>query len=516
VDVNTKAYDTGHLPGAVGWNWQTQLQDRLQRDVVGREDFERLLGQAGITPETTVVLYGDNNNWFAAYAYWLLTYYGHDAVYLIDGGRKKWEAEGRPLTTDVPSYAATSYRFTQPNDHLRAFRRDVERHLEQPDAALVDVRSPDEFTGTILAPPGLNETCQRGGHIPGASNIPWSKAVQDDGTFKPEAALRALYEGAGVAPENDVITYCRIGERSAHSWFVLQLRRLLDGVGQPDRRAHRTVMERMASSRWPVGFVIAIFSLLLTSYIPFSMNIALVGTGQMGQAVAALAAERGHAVVARFDSTHPLTEAGASALHGADVVIDFSLPDLALPHVERYCRWNRAAVVGTTGWYDALDQVREWVAGSEAAILYAPNFSLGVALLVRALRGVVPLLERLPEYDAAIHEAHHTRKVDSPSGTALLLADVLLDGLSRKTHAAIETQHQRIDPAALHVTSARLGSVVGEHTVRLDSPFDALEFVHRAKSRQGFAFGAVKAAEWLPGRRGLFTLDDLLADWLPG
>ncbi len=245
------------------------------------------------------------------------------------------------------------------------------------------------------------------------------------------------------------------------------------------------------------------------------MKIALVGMGRMGQAVAGLAAERGHEITARFNAQRPLLDAAdASALGGADVVIDFSLPGLAPAHLERYCRWDQAAVVGTTGWYDALDRVRAWVAASRAAVLYAPNFSLGVALLVRVLRGLAPLLERLPEYDAAVHETHHTGKLDSPSGTALLLARVLLDGLSRKTRLETETQHGRLDADALHVTSARLGSVFGTHTVSLDSPFDALTLTHQAKNRQGFAFGAVRAAEWLPGRRGLFTLDDLLADGL--
>ncbi len=244
------------------------------------------------------------------------------------------------------------------------------------------------------------------------------------------------------------------------------------------------------------------------------MKIALVGTGRMGRAVEALAAERGHDVVARFNALHPLAAArNASALHGADVAIDFSLPPLALDHLNLYCRWNQAAVIGTTGWYDDLDRVREWVARSEAAVLYAPNFSLGIALLVRALRGVGPLLDRLHEYDVAVHEAHHTGKVDSPSGTALLLARVLLDDLARKTHVEPETQHQSIDPRALHVTSSRLGSVFGEHTVYLDSPFDQITLTHQAKNRQGFAFGALKAAEWLPGRKGLFTLDDLLLDF---
>ena len=244
------------------------------------------------------------------------------------------------------------------------------------------------------------------------------------------------------------------------------------------------------------------------------MKIALVGTGRMGRAVEAMAGERGHDVVARFNTLHPLAAAeDASALGGADVTIDFSLPSLALDHLNLYCRWNQAAVVGTTGWYDDLDRVRAWIAGSEAAVLYAPNFSLGVALLVRALRGVGPLLDRLPEYDVAVHEAHHTGKVDSPSGTAFLLARVLLDDLRRKTRLETETQHQPIDPDALHVTSSRVGSVFGEHTVYLDSAFDQITLAHQAKNRQGFAFGALKAAEWLPGRKGLFTLADLLLDF---
>lgn len=245
------------------------------------------------------------------------------------------------------------------------------------------------------------------------------------------------------------------------------------------------------------------------------MKIALVGTGQMGKAVEAVAGERGHEVVARFNAGAPITDAdGPDALAGADVVVDFSLPDAALDNIRRYCAWDCCAVIGTTGWQDALDDVRGWVDGSRAALLHAPNFSLGVAVLVRALQAVAPLLEQLPEYDPWVHEIHHTRKVDSPSGTALLLAQTLQDGLSRKTRLDPETQHSRIDPAALHVTATRAGHVVGHHTVGLDSPFDQLRFIHEAKSRQGFAFGAVRAAEWLPGRRGLFTLDDVLADWL--
>lgn len=245
------------------------------------------------------------------------------------------------------------------------------------------------------------------------------------------------------------------------------------------------------------------------------MKIALVGTGQMGRAVEALAEERGHTVSARFNTDAPLTEAdGPAALGGAEVVVDFSLPDVALDHLERYCAWDVAAVVGTTGWEEERSQVAEWVAESRAAILYAPNFSLGVALLARALRGVLPLLDRLPEYDAFIHEIHHTRKVDSPSGTAVMLAELLVDGLERKERIDPEAQHGRIAPEALHVSSTRVGGVVGHHTVGFDSPFDVLRFVHEAKDRRGFAFGALKAAEWLPGRRGLFTLDDVLSDWL--
>ncbi len=245
------------------------------------------------------------------------------------------------------------------------------------------------------------------------------------------------------------------------------------------------------------------------------MKIALVGTGQMGQAVEAVALARGHDIVSRFDEARPFTAAAdVSALGGADVLVDFSLPAVALGHLRRYADWGLTAVVGTTGWYDALDEVRARVEAGEGAVLYAPNFSLGVAVLARALQSVAPLLEELPEYDAWVHEIHHTRKVDSPSGTALMLGRILVDGLSRKTHVEPETQHDRIDAAALHVTSTRAGSVVGHHTVGLDSAFDQLRFVHEAKSRQGFAFGAVRAAEWLNGRRGFFSLDDVLADWL--
>lgn len=244
------------------------------------------------------------------------------------------------------------------------------------------------------------------------------------------------------------------------------------------------------------------------------MKIALAGTGQMGQAVAALAPEREHDIVARFDSAQPLMAAAPEDLNGAAVVIDFSLPGVVLRHIERYCEWQQPAVIGTTGWYDEMDRVEHWVEAHEGTLLYAPNFSLGVALVRQAVEHLTPLLDELPDFDAYVHEMHHTQKVDSPSGTARMLANVLIDGLERKTHLEPEAQHDRIDPKALHVSSTRAGSVFGEHTVGLDSPYDHVTLRHRAKNRKGFAFGALRAAEWLPGRTGLFTLDDLLADWL--
>ncbi len=242
------------------------------------------------------------------------------------------------------------------------------------------------------------------------------------------------------------------------------------------------------------------------------MKLALVGTGQMGEAVAALARQRGHVIAATFNAGHPWLGADPSSVEGIDAAIDFSLPSLAVDHIERYCRWGLPAVVGTTGWYERVEAVKGWVNEHDAAILYAPNFSLGVAMLVRALRAVTPLLEELSEYDAFVHEIHHVRKIDSPSGTATMLAGLLVNGLSRKSRLETETQHGRIDAAAVHVTSSRVGGVFGKHTVGFDSPFDKLELVHEAKNRQGFAFGAVRAAEWLDGRRGLFTLDDVLGD----
>ncbi len=221
VDVNTRSYDSGHIPGAVGWDWQKQLQDQLQRTIASKKDFEKLLRKSGIGNDTTIILYGDNNNWFAAWAYWLLKYYNHDKVKLLDGGRKKWEAENREFTTEIPDYQETNYTISGINKNLRAFRNDVANRLGKQNVGLVDVRSPDEFSGKILAPPGLNELSQRPGHIPGASNIPWSKAVNEDGTFKSLEELKKIYENEGITPDKEIIAYCRIGERSAHSWFVL-------------------------------------------------------------------------------------------------------------------------------------------------------------------------------------------------------------------------------------------------------------------------------------------------------
>ena len=222
VDVDTGAYSQGHIPGAIGWNWQTQLCDTVQRDIICREALEKLLGESGITPATTIILYGDNNNWFAAWAFWQLKIYGHKDVRLMNGGRKKWLAEERELSTDVPKPATKSYAIaSKPDLTIRAFRRQVEDALGN-GAALVDVRSPDEYSGKVLSPPGLPETCQRGGHIPGAQSIPWAQACNEDGTFKTADELKKLYEGKGVTADKPVIAYCRIGERSSHSWYVLK------------------------------------------------------------------------------------------------------------------------------------------------------------------------------------------------------------------------------------------------------------------------------------------------------
>jgi thiosulfate/3-mercaptopyruvate sulfurtransferase len=221
VDVDTAAYNEGHVPGAIAWAWTTQLADQTRRDILSKEQLEKLFSDSGISNDTTVVLYGDNNNWFAAWAFWQAKIYGQRDVRIVNGGRKKWIAEGRELTTEVPSVPHTNYKASQPDLSLRAFLQQVQeanrKHLP-----LVDVRSPQEFTGEILAPPGLPETAQRGGHIPGARNIPWSKACNEDGTFKSADDLKSLYGAEGIDGTKPVVAYCRIGERSSHTWFVLK------------------------------------------------------------------------------------------------------------------------------------------------------------------------------------------------------------------------------------------------------------------------------------------------------
>ncbi len=220
VDVDTAAYDEAHIPGAIGWNWTSQLSDGIRRDIVSREELEKLLGASGIGPDTTIVLYGDNNNWFAAWAYWQLKLFGIDDVRILDGGRKLWVAQGRPSSTEVASYPSTGITLGEPDFSHRAFRDDVLAQIDS--GALVDVRSPAEFSGELLAPAALpQEGAQRGGHVPGAANIPWAQAVNDDGTFKSADELRELYGAKGITADKDVIAYCRIGERSSHTWFVL-------------------------------------------------------------------------------------------------------------------------------------------------------------------------------------------------------------------------------------------------------------------------------------------------------
>jgi thiosulfate/3-mercaptopyruvate sulfurtransferase len=221
VDEDTSAYDKGHIRGAVKIDWKKDLQDPVRRDFVDRDGFGALLSARGISNDDTVVLYGGNNNWFAAYAYWYFKLYGHQNVKLLDGGRKKWELESRELVTDVPKRDATSYTAREQDSSIRAFRDEVVSAIGHDN--LVDVRSPDEFAGRLLAPAHLpQEAAQRGGHIPTAKNVPWSKAAEEDGSFKSDDALRALYgDEAGVDFGKDTIAYCRIGERSAHTWFVL-------------------------------------------------------------------------------------------------------------------------------------------------------------------------------------------------------------------------------------------------------------------------------------------------------
>jgi thiosulfate/3-mercaptopyruvate sulfurtransferase len=228
VDEDVSAYDTGHIPGAVRLDWKSELQDPVIRDFVNKEQFEKLLSAKGVSNDDTVVLYGGNNNWFAAYAYWYFKLYGHDDVKLLDGGRKKWELDNRKQTQEVIDRTPTSYSAKEQDLSIRAFRDEVKDALGS--VNLVDVRSPDEFAGKLLAPAHLpQEQSQKPGHIPGAKNIPWSKAANDDGTFKSDDELRSLYEGAGVDLSTDTIAYCRIGERSSHTWFALH-----ELLGQPN------------------------------------------------------------------------------------------------------------------------------------------------------------------------------------------------------------------------------------------------------------------------------------------
>ena len=223
VDVDTSAYAQGHVAGAIGFDWRNDLQQHPVRDLIDRRQLEELLSKHGVTPQTTVVTYGDNNNWFAAWFFWLLKYYGHTDVRLVNGGRVKWLAEGRPTTTEVPTFARGEYRAKPPDGSIRALREYVREKVGGTGAKLVDVRSPKEYSGELIAPENLpQEGAQRGGHIPGAQNVPWATAVAEDGRFKAADELRAIYEGKGLAKGSETIAYCRIGERSAHTWFVLK------------------------------------------------------------------------------------------------------------------------------------------------------------------------------------------------------------------------------------------------------------------------------------------------------
>ena len=220
VDVDTTAYDKRHIEKAIAWNWTWQLQDIVRRDLLNRRQMDGLLSESGIARDTTVVLYGDNNNWFAVHALWQLKYYRHPDARLMNGGRKKWELEGRPFTTYASRFARTHYKTRGPDEALRARRDQVFLAVKNRKTNLLDVRSPEEFTGRVIAPPGMAETAQRGGHIPGALNVPWDKATNEDGTFKSYDELAQLYRA--LKPKRETITYCRIGERSSHTWFVLK------------------------------------------------------------------------------------------------------------------------------------------------------------------------------------------------------------------------------------------------------------------------------------------------------
>jgi thiosulfate/3-mercaptopyruvate sulfurtransferase len=221
VDENPGLYREAHIPGAIGLDWQKDLQDQVKRDFLGPDDFGALFGGRGVSNDHTIVLYGDRNNWFAAYTYWYLKYYGHDDVKLMNGPREKWIAEGRPTSSDAPSYDTATFKASAQREEIRAYRDEVRDALGKP-TRLVDVRSPQEYSGELIAMAGYEqEGAQRGGHIPGAASVPWAQAVTEEGTFKPADELRELYTGKGVLAEDPIIAYCRIGERSAHTWFVL-------------------------------------------------------------------------------------------------------------------------------------------------------------------------------------------------------------------------------------------------------------------------------------------------------
>ncbi len=221
VDMDNDAYEDGHIAGATAWNWTSQLNDPLRRDILSKDAFEKLMQESGVKNDDILIMYGDNNNWFAAFALWIAKMYGHKDVRLMDGGRIKWEAEGRAWTTDLPSPEKSEYSAQEADNSIRSNVREVLDIAEKGDKHLVDVRSPAEFSGEVIAPPGMTETAQRGGHVPGAANIPWSKAVAEDGTFKTADELREVYGAQGVDNSKPVVAYCRIGERSSHTWFAL-------------------------------------------------------------------------------------------------------------------------------------------------------------------------------------------------------------------------------------------------------------------------------------------------------
>lgn len=221
VDVDTNAYEEGHIPGAVSWNWTTQLNDATRRDIPSKAEIEKLLGESGISNSDTIVLYGDNNNWFAAFAFWILKLYGAENILLMDGGRKKWLADGREITTREEKPTSATYVAKDFDKKYRATVREILDIVDAGSEHLVDVRSPAEFSGEVIAPPGMTETAQRGGHVPGAKSIPWAQTVNEDGTFKTADQLKELYGTKGIDNSKPVVAYCRIGERSSHTWFVL-------------------------------------------------------------------------------------------------------------------------------------------------------------------------------------------------------------------------------------------------------------------------------------------------------